>query len=323
MLIALLLIACDLDASVDTTDSAELVTVASCLADGGSLVELGATDPYGGGLADLEVGADGSLLAMTADGHLLQTRAEDLSAVSDLGAFGTYGAIVDRTGDELLVDATGVQIGQADEPRSDWRPVSNAWGDVAVSPDGAEVTWTYAGCGVDAGVVDMSAGTTSGLDLGESTRYPLAVEYLDDGRLVATTTDGMGTGLAVKAGDTVESYTSLEGYPTWYGVMEALDGEVALPTTASDYVTGQMLRVDVDSGASSAVTLPFSWVTRIAMDPRLVYAMSYDGHVAVTDGADATDLGTFSGAVDIAADPDGAWLAMAGGDGAIHVYGCE
>jgi len=338
-MIALLLLACDLESGVDTksstevdsadtaevdgADAAEIVAVARCLADGGTLVERGATASWSAGLADLEVGADGDLLAMSADGHLLQTAVDALDVVQDLGTFGTRGAVIDRTGDELLVRGDGVSIGRVDQPTSLWLPVSSAWGDAAVSPDGAEVTWTYAACGVASGVVDMGAGTLESLDLGSPDLYPLAIEYLEDGRLAVTTGGGEGTGLLIEDGGEIEGSWSFEDSPTWYGVMEALGSSVALPTTASGDPNSQIVRVDVDSGATSTVSLPFRWVTRIAMDPDLVYAMDYDGHLAVSDGVSATDLGTVSGAVDIVADPEGAWLALAGGDGAIHVYGCE
>lgn len=303
--------------------------IASCLADGGAMVELAASTAWSAPLAGLALAGDGTLHAVTLDGHLLTAPGGDLAALTDRGAVGAYGEFVDVTGDLLLVDASGVSVGPADADPADWQRVPGAWGDSAVSPDGADVAFALAVCGVDYGIIHVADGTRGGFDPASSDHLPLGFEYLADGRLAAATYTGAGrAGLAVYAaesgvdGPTIEEAWAFDGAAEWEGRMETLGDTVLLPT-GGDYLAGTLERVDLATGASTSTPVPFSSFAAVALDARLSWALGHDGHVVVVDGEAVYDLGTWADAIALVAAPDGQWIATAGADGVIRQYGCE
>lgn len=327
-MIALFLLACDI--TPETTDSADTAvpapTMATCLADGGALVERAASDPWTSGLQDLELDDDGQIYVLTDDGHLLLADAADPSAWADQHTFGTSNEgdeMLDVRGETMLVNHAGVRTGAIGDGPGTWDTVSGIGGDAAVSPDGTTVAWSWPVCGIAWGVVDVATGAALTLDPAIGDQMPLAFEYLHDGRLVAAmdTTSRTG-GLAVFDGLTLESITTFAGSAAYHGLLETLGDEVAT-TTEGDGSYATVERVDLGDGASSSVALPFRWSEQLAIAPDLSFVLGSEGELVATDGATLYDLGTWADVVDLVADPEGAWLATASTDGVLRLYGCE
>ncbi len=334
-MITLLLLACEFDlssplptASTETSESTdtadapdEAVVLGSCLAEGGAFVAQDASEAWGSGIVALELGADGTLYALTEDGHLLAGSGEDLGEIRDLGAIGEAGASLDGTGEWLVADAGVAQVGRAGDALTDWSEVPYAWGDSSVSPDGSEVAFVIMSCGVDYGVIDLETGEELELDLGVS-GYPASFEYAEDGRLLAALT-GEETGrlLVLEDGAPTQELT-LRGEMPWTGELEVL-GDEALTATYLDATVGLLERADLAAGTVSAVEIPFAFPKALAMDARLSWALDREGALVATDGAALYTLGTLEGARTLAADPEGTRLWSAGDDGVIYAWGCE
>lgn len=334
-MITLLLLACELDLSsplptastktsesADTADTAdEAVVLGTCLADGGAFVAQDASAAWGSGIVALELGADGTLTALTEDGHLLAGSGEDLGEIRDLGAVGSAGAALDGTGDWLVADAGGARVGRGDDALADWSAVPYAWGDSSVSPDGSEVAFVMMACGVDYGVTDLETGERRDLDLGAS-GYPVSFEHTEDGRLVSALT-GEETGrVRVLEDGAVTQELTLRGELPWTGHLEVL-GDEALTATWLDATVGLLERADLAAGTVRAVEIPFAFPIALAMDARLSWALEGEGDLVATDGAALYTLGTLEGARTLAADPAGTRLWSAGADGVITAWGCE
>lgn len=297
-------------------------SLASCLASGGSLVPLGESAPLGEGYVDLEVGADGTLFAVTAAGHLMQGPALDLASLADAGTFPSYASSLDLTGDALLVGEGPVAIGVAGETLDSFVTVAETWGDNAISPDGSTVAWTWSACGVVSGATHVASGTPRELVLSDVNDYALGLEFLDDGRLVAKVQNNtLGTSLVVLDGDTLLGVWPLSDEGAWSRTMEVLGTEVVVPT-GSEEGRSRLDRVDLD-GVSTTLSVPLASVEQVALDPNATYALGRGGEIALAGASDGLSLGTVDAATDLVADPEGDWLATAGSDGVIRVFTCE
>lgn len=333
-MIALFLLACDPSTgSPDPADSAVLdsadpveaaVTMGTCLAEGGALVERAASAPWAAGLNDLELSPDGAIYALTDDGHLLLADPADPSAWADLGTRGEHayaGSMLDVTGASVLMSFEDISVGSREEALSDWRAVGGAHGDVAISPDGETAAWVWSACGLSWGVVDAASGREIELDEALYDTSPMAFEYLDDGRLVATTWGSAGSLLVLDDLSLAASYP-FSGGAEWFAPLETL-GEVALTATLGEGSSGTLERVDLGSGLHTSVALPFATTAEVALSGALSWALGTGGELVATDGETLFELGTPDGVTDLVADPDEDWLATAGEDGVLRVYGCE
>lgn len=332
-MIVLFLLACDFgsisgssaeDSALDTAGGAEeAVSIASCLADGGALVEQRSSEAWSAGIADLELGPEQTLWALGSDGTLLHADPSDLSALSSAGSVSPYNTSLDITGDRILaIGYNGALAGTPGVDPSAWTVVGSVWGDITVSADGAALTYTRAGCGVDYGRIAVDGGGRSAVDMGDTRTYPMGFETLDDGRLVSTNWAGNASGLTVWDGDEVVDTWTFSAIAEWTGVMETM-GEVVLLSTAGDYSHGTLERTDLADGTSVSATLPFLSTRAVALDERLSWALDYEGALVAAEGSTVYALGTLGEVTDIVADPEGAWLATSGADGVIRVYGCE
>ncbi len=334
-MIVLFLLACDfgidLGTTTETTDGdsadtgaaeAETPDMATCLAEGGTLVERGSSTPWGTALVDLEVHADGGLYGLTADGHLLLADPDDLSSLTDLGALGEQGLSLDLRGEQLLVDVGNVKIGTTEADLNAWTDVPYATGDSAISPDGRKVSFSAPICGVYYDTVNVSDGERHYMDMGDSDALPVGFEYLADGRLVAATYVSGQAGLAIFQGDDLVETWTFSGRANFWAPLETL-GDDVLTATSGDGEAGTLERANLGSGAHASVTLSFLTTRALALSPHLSWALGTEGELIATDGALVHDLGSMSGVRDLVADAGGAWIATAGEDGVLRVFGCE
>lgn len=308
----------DDSAALDTGEAAQ--PVGACLAAGGSLVERAASEPWAAGLADLEVDADGTIWALDEEGHLLRAEGGDPTTLTDLGATGAAGGTLDEAGGLLLASAGGARYGEADADPAGWSELSSyISGPMAISPDGATVAYTFVACGIDYGLIDTATGRERQLD----DVLPVGFEYLEDGGLVAVTLEGSQAGLRLYEDDeTLSASWTFSGPASWHTEMAVLGSSVVL-ATLGDGDQGTLERVDVSTGAQTSTTLPFDFPAAVAVDPQLSWALSAEGDLYASDGETGWDLGDWSTVQDLVAAPDGTWVAMAGTDGTLRVYGCE
>ena len=326
-MLILLLTACSLDSL--KTDALALTpvppetpeTLASCLASGEELIELGSVRLGTAPLVDLELAPNGVVLALAEDGQLHRVNAAAPETAMASETVGAHGAMLDLAGEQLLVDVGEVWVRSLESAA--FTAVEQAGGDSAVSPDGAHVAFSAMVCGFDVGVVDVATGERHELGGESGAHLPLGLEYLDDGRLAARTyTSEGGAALVLFDGLIPEREWRFEGAPDWSAVLETAGG-VVLTTTAGDGRQGTLERIDVTRETQSSVPLPFDRVAAVAGGGPLDWVLGEDGTVVASDGASVLAVGTWRDAVDLVADPAGTWIALAGGDGALRVFGCE
>ena len=129
-MIALFLLACDVSLeSTDTADTAAPTSdMATCLADGGALVERAVSDPWTSALQDLELNDTGKIYVLSEDGHLLLADPADPSAwadQADLGSSNEGDEMIDVSGDAMLVNQNGVRTGKTSTAMSAWSTVAD------------------------------------------------------------------------------------------------------------------------------------------------------------------------------------------------------
>lgn len=309
--------ATDVPVDSDSVDEpAPPETLATCLAAGEELVELGTVQLTTAALSDLEVAPNGAVLALGVDGSFHRVQPTALNDAPVTQVLGTHAEMLDVVGDRLLLDVSGVHVGTVEG--AELTPVEWAWGDSAISPDGTTVAFSAMSCGVDSGVIDVATGTRSALGADV-----WAVEYLDDGRLVGLGDgEGWNAKLTLLEDFVVQAEWEYAGAPNPGDTLE-VEGTIVLTATSGDHAQGTLERVDVATGESRTVLLPFTRTVAVAHGEALDWALGIDGLVVGTDGTTLHTVGTWPDTQDLVADPAGTWLALAGGDGALRVFGCE